>query len=812
MTEREQNELLFGAVGASFAEHIHGSNGIFVVHYVNPQYDLMADTALRGDEGTGGEEEADDAGEGQSGSDSPSPAASTSPLDVQHRVAIDAAAQGSELRQLAAYNVDRFYLGMVDPAAEDMVSASAATTASTVDSAVKEEEEAADQEGQDIPPLPQWSAGARDNETAAVSSPSPRAPPRRRRVVRKAAPKEELLPHGRIRSSTGGEAEDVQLARLWEAFQQTETSVLVDTFMNARQRLPELRVALLRELAAQVAFLLVFFSRDEVRAVSPPSHTFCRLSALHEQLLRVLRLGLPITHVPGSDGPQQERQSTEEEPKEGGAAARQGTVSAPSSFAALSLLAKTSFACFGCSHLPVSVASSLRSTQSAPPPVSTSSRTPLQLYCDFAAQYETTTAARTCQGSKTEAELRSAFRSLTPLQQLALALPFPRNASEAAVLLQQRRDAPATGPPSPPAKDLITYYFGTGKSEMAHDEAEAEDDADTERATAQETATMNLLPSSTSSNEHNRSDCAVPVKRGRGRPRKTPLPVNAAVAPSRESTSVSNDLPNTSPIETVDATPETKSLAERSASTSTDGSVSVRSTPTAETALIVEKAVEMVTAGSLPRRRGRPPRQPERTTTSLHTSSTHEDATVAAETPLPLGKPRTTAPHDTVTVSLKELEALVLRILEKHAASTPTVSRPPAGPPSTRAAQPRAEREEGRKGRRMKRKAGAVVTRDAPLKVSRRGRVAATASPSVETSSGLSSPLPVTLKVQRKHRPEAPRNAATSPSKAAHRRTRALRATKVLKPRRQQKKKPVKPAKSADVTTAATSSTLDLWV
>ncbi|EAN91502.1 hypothetical protein, conserved [Trypanosoma cruzi] len=82
-----------------------------------------------------------------------------------------------------------------------------------------------------------------------------------------------------------GELEDIHLNHLWGIFQKMKLEDSIDMCRAVRHgNLEKLRWEVFMDVLARKGLLLLFFARDEVRALTPPHLTYRRLSRLHQEL------------------------------------------------------------------------------------------------------------------------------------------------------------------------------------------------------------------------------------------------------------------------------------------------------------------------------------------------------------------------------------------------------------------------------------------------------------------------------------------------------------------------------------------------
>ncbi|PWU93698.1 hypothetical protein C4B63_30g138 [Trypanosoma cruzi] len=125
-----------------------------------------------------------------------------------------------------------------------------------------------------------------------------------------------------------GELEDIHLNHLWGIFQKMKLEDSIDMCRAVRHgNLEKLRWEVFMDVLARKGLLLLFFARDEVRALTPPHLTYRRLSRLHQEMKVIASWtstrghGLPPPSLP--------------------------------SFEDLTLSSRLSFSCFAQLHAPV---------------------------------------------------------------------------------------------------------------------------------------------------------------------------------------------------------------------------------------------------------------------------------------------------------------------------------------------------------------------------------------------------------------------------------------------------------------------------
>lgn len=252
--ERALNEKLFGKVGADFAARVSGHQGIYIGYHVSTIpasvgyhyggiHPLCTTRAPVSHTESKGVTDRDDDSEKESDAASISHAGenvfttSTEDAEDEENQSEDEEEEDEtdeEMQRARMYDIDYTYLSIVDPLV-DM------------------------------------------NESTHSPAPTPSSQP----ATQTDAP------------GGGGDARqmdrDVQLTQLWPLFQKTEVSQLIDQFIYARERLPAVQRAIRAEMAEQLAFRLLFFSLEAVRAVTAPAVTYGRLWTLHRELRALLR-------------------------------------------------------------------------------------------------------------------------------------------------------------------------------------------------------------------------------------------------------------------------------------------------------------------------------------------------------------------------------------------------------------------------------------------------------------------------------------------------------------------------------------------
>lgn len=395
MNEQEQNAFLFGDQSAQLSAQIRSSDGIFLVYGQNglsfEEEDKLtaAEEALRQSE-----QEANEAGE-EGG-------AKLSPLEQ---------AQAEEMTRVRLYDVDGVVLELT-------VAEARRNTASGSSSSFLHEV-----------------------ASAAASA----SQPKRGRGVRAASSSKASTPfHLQLQSK-----EDVQLAALWQRFVSARTADLVDNLVHVQQHAGGLLRDAAAEMVVQTAFWLLFYARDEVRAVTDPRRTYETVWALHDRLMDLLAAPLLSGDADGARS-----EGMRERAVAGGEAARPA-------FERLALTSQVSYACFGVAHVPplrIDDCGAASSGDVSEAPLEPTATSPAELYGALAAHRTSSTAAASVAGASSspvqegEFDIDAAlppsvaaiadFATLSSLQQLAVGFCFPHTpAEEAEVALRQRGQA-----------------------------------------------------------------------------------------------------------------------------------------------------------------------------------------------------------------------------------------------------------------------------------------------------------------------------------------------------------------------------------
>lgn len=290
----------------------------------------------------------------------------------------------AEMQRLQFYQLDDFYLGIVEPPTN-----------------------------RQPPSLKVPGALAGDSRKSLRARPS---------LSRKETPRarDHYLPGAQLRSAGSDTLEDVHLSHLWSRFQAADAADVLDIFVAVRFRLAAIQQTLRGEMVAQFAFLMLFLSRDEVRAITAPADTYERLWALQGQLVALL-----------------------EGRTDQGTGSADASISLPP-YDSLSEDAQASYTCFGCWHrsTPNALPSSRFAQSSLPDALSIArSNNPFGLYCNYAAGAKAERGPLMCPEREIAAlrvrdlsaeQLRRSYDALNDTQQLAVGLCFPRNAAEQA--------------------------------------------------------------------------------------------------------------------------------------------------------------------------------------------------------------------------------------------------------------------------------------------------------------------------------------------------------------------------------------------
>lgn len=379
MNEAEQNALLFGEEGAQLSAQIRSSDGIFVVYgqdgvsFEEEEKFTAAEAALQ----RLAEEEEEEQRQQRQRREGLSPLAR---------------ARAEEMARVRLYDVDRVVLELANVDGQPDGSVASASFLSSVA----------------FPP------------TASSDAPSSGRGRggRSRRPAKSSTPFQLHLQN----------KEDVQLAALWQRFVEAPTGDLIDNLVHVQRHAGELVREAAVELIVQRAFWLLFYSRDEVRALTDPRRTYTTVWNLHAQLVELLTAGPRSSKANGSH-----ISSTKEK-----------VLTKRPDFESLALSSQVSYACFGFAHVPplrVNAERDLCNSPSFPlslPPLAT----PLNLYAALANTRATAVengcgeadAEASEEGGKGGAVLSASdtFRTLSPEQQLAVGFCFPLSASERA--------------------------------------------------------------------------------------------------------------------------------------------------------------------------------------------------------------------------------------------------------------------------------------------------------------------------------------------------------------------------------------------
>ncbi|KAK7200958.1 hypothetical protein NESM_000155100 [Novymonas esmeraldas] len=201
--------------------------------------------------------------------------------------------------------------------------------------------------------------------------------------------------------------EDVQMAALWQRFVRAPTGDLLCNLLHVRRHARSLLDEALLDVAVQRAFWLLFFARDEVRAVTHPRRTHATVWRLHHQLVSLFA----EAHRAAAAAP-----SATLETGEGPSAHRLcGT------FDELSLHSQVSYACFGCSHVPQHPCTRDHGEAASAVPCVT----PADLFASLRATYD---------GTSRQVAEPVEYAALSELQRLAVGFCFPRTDRERAVV------------------------------------------------------------------------------------------------------------------------------------------------------------------------------------------------------------------------------------------------------------------------------------------------------------------------------------------------------------------------------------------
>ncbi|CAG9577213.1 conserved hypothetical protein [Leishmania major strain Friedlin] len=432
MSEEEQNTFLFGAESARLSLRVRESGGVYAVFGQNNMPFEMesmlaeAEVAAQQREALRKEETEADAADG-GGSYVP---AEASPLEVM---------RNQEAAHVRAYDVDRVVLELMN--AEGATVAGLPGGRSTFLSSV---------------------AAASDERSGSASRQQ-----RARGRIGTTASTSTMPFQWQLRNN-----EDVQLAALWQRFVRASTGDLTGNLVYVRRHASSLVHDAVVDIAVQKAFWLLFFARDEVRAVTHPKRTYETLWNLHHQLVALFAL-------PRGDG------SPSAPTPRRAAHGREAAQAAHPAFEDLSLQSQVSYACFGCTHVPPRRCDSAASPRPSPlvtetagvvdkphihSSVSVPYASPTDLYAALTGTYhghgvgqlKTGAASSTsAEGAQTSDSEKANFATLSAVQQLSIAFCFPRNRAErdeAALLL------PARGSPT------VTAAVTTAALEIADTE------------------------------------------------------------------------------------------------------------------------------------------------------------------------------------------------------------------------------------------------------------------------------------------------------------------------------------------------------
>jgi hypothetical protein len=419
MSETEWNALLFGEEGAQLSAQVRPSDGIFFVY---------------GQDGVTFEEE-----DKFKAAEEALQRAAAQEEEQRQRLFLDAGVDGSgrsavirlspleqacaeEMERISSYDVDRVVLELTN--AEGPCSSTTTAAGSEDGSGGGNQVSFADSPASSSAFLNSvaFPASAPSSLTLTPGSTRGRNSKRRWRHHAKTAVSPFLL-HLQNR-------EDVQLAALWQRFVHASTGDLLDNLVHVQRHAAELVREAATEVVLQQAFWLLFYARDEVRAVTDPRRTYATVWNLHEQLMELL-----MTPALTDMGNRQETEPTE---------TRSATQSAEDakrigllSFDLLPLSSQVSYACFGCAHLPPrSDLDSSRRQPALPRPLNNAQ----ELYGTLRTDVKTHTTVEDVLQSHTtgsdsdsnEASLAEAYRTLSDMQKMAVDFGIPQNSVEAA--------------------------------------------------------------------------------------------------------------------------------------------------------------------------------------------------------------------------------------------------------------------------------------------------------------------------------------------------------------------------------------------
>lgn len=377
MSDEEQNAFLFSEAGARLSVRARATEGIYAIYtdFLRPSDETPSTT-----------------GDAAEGCPSKGTTAADSAIDDANSVAEKEAAE--ELRRLHHYDIDRILLSLVDPF-------------SVVSRPVKGGE-GDTSEGQ-LGNSKQDLELHEDHHLGADVSLGRRGMGTRSRF-------------GLSADVMSGD--DLHLSTLWQRFQQARTGDIVENLLHVRQCTARMVDEALLEAAVQRAFLLLFFTRDEVRAITHPGVTYTVSWTLHRQLRRWLQ-----------------HRSVD---KESATDLDSKSVGHLPHFEELSLYSQVSYACFGCAHVPPLVEG--RPTGVVSPlgnsTVPCMPTAPWMLLAEL---------MKVDEARKEESAMAGdLFATLTPLQQRAISFCFPLTAGEkrAMSLAKAMRHEPCEASPS----------------------------------------------------------------------------------------------------------------------------------------------------------------------------------------------------------------------------------------------------------------------------------------------------------------------------------------------------------------------------
>ncbi|CBZ28475.1 conserved hypothetical protein [Leishmania mexicana MHOM/GT/2001/U1103] len=392
MSEEEQNTFLFGAESAQLSLRVRESGGVYAVfgqHNIPFEMESMlaeAELVAQQREALGKEETEADAADGGG-------------IHVPAEASLLEVMRDQEAAHVRAYDVDRVVL--------ELMNSEGATVAA--------------------PPGGRSSflssLAAASNERSGSTSRQQRA----RGRIGTTAPASTMPFQWQLRNN-----EDVQLAALWQRFVRASTGDLIGNLVYVRRHASSLVHDAVVDIAVQKAFWLLFFARDEVRAVTHPKRTYETLWNLHHQLVALFAL----PHGDGSPPSPTPRRV---------ARGCEDAQAARPTFEDLSLHSQVSYACFGCAHVPprpsslVTEAAGVGDKPHIHSSVSVPYASPTDLYAALAGSYnghgagqlETGAAFSTsADGTQSSGSETENFTTLSALQQSAIDFCFPRNGAE----------------------------------------------------------------------------------------------------------------------------------------------------------------------------------------------------------------------------------------------------------------------------------------------------------------------------------------------------------------------------------------------